>query len=92
MDLKITTVQSWSNVKNNTRSSIPSALRHEVFKNANYKCQECGNTKDNTILEIDHIRPVSQGGSNELDNLQCLCKECNMAKKNRNWKSGEKDD
>ena len=30
--------------------------------------------------EVDHIVPVSAGGSNDRRNLQCLCKKCNNAK------------
>jgi hypothetical protein len=44
------------------------------------KCIWCGRT-DN--LSIDHIIPVTLGGSNEEDNLQCLCLPCNISKGNR---------
>lgn len=65
------------------RAPISRALRHEVFKKSNYTCAECGKTNKETILCVDHIIPVSQGGTDELDNLQCLCEECNQAKSNR---------
>lgn len=31
---------------------------------------------------IDHIIPVSRGGTNELNNLICACWECNTSKNN----------
>lgn len=34
-------------------------------------------------LEIDHVVPLSRGGSNDLDNLQILCKSHNASKSNR---------
>lgn len=71
------------------RNPITPALRHEVFKRDNYRCLECGATNKNTRLHVDHIIPVSQGGSDEFDNLQTLCEECNLAKGNRAWKGGE---
>jgi hypothetical protein len=29
---------------------------------------------------VDHIRPLSNGGTNEKSNLQPLCKSCHMVK------------
>ena len=65
-------------------------LRHLCFKRDNYKCKDCGATKDDCPLEIDHIIPYSMGGRTELDNLQTLCKKCNRAKHTRTWRGGEK--
>lgn len=59
-------------------------LRFEVFQRDNFTCQACGRTpKDGVPLEVDHIVPRSLGGSNAIDNLQVLCKQCNIGKKNR---------
>lgn len=41
------------------------------------RCKYCKN-KDN--LTLDHKIPKIKGGSNELNNLQCLCKKCNGLK------------
>ncbi|MBZ2166988.1 HNH endonuclease [Methanobacterium spitsbergense] len=73
------------------RDPIPPAIRHEVFKRDNYRCLECGKTNKETTLHLDHIRPVTQGGSDELDNLQTLCETCNIAKSNRAWKGGNNE-
>lgn len=65
------------------RTHIPKGLRHEVFKRDNYTCVECGARKeDGAVLHVDHIIPVSQGGTDELSNLQTLCDKCNMNKSN----------
>ena len=40
-------------------------------------CRICGSIDD---LEIDHIKPLARGGSNELENLQILCKKHNREK------------
>ncbi len=64
-------------------------LRHLCFKRDRYRCRDCGATKDDCPLEIDHIVPYSLGGITELDNLQTLCKKCNRAKHTRIWRGGE---
>jgi len=69
------------------RTILGKSLRHEVFKKCNYKCVECGATKETTQLHVDHIIPVSRDGSDELDNLQILCIDCNLAKKNKIFQS-----
>ena len=63
---------------------ISGKTRLDVFERDDYRCQMCGRTVDDGIkLHIDHIIPFSKGGSNEIDNLQVLCHECNLAKNNR---------
>ena len=70
------------------RIPINAALRHEVFVRDGYRCLECGASNQDTSLEVDHIIPVNQGGTDELNNLQTLCMQCNRAKSNRAWKAG----
>lgn len=38
---------------------------------------------DERYLQIDHVEPKSDGGSNHLDNRALLCQPCNQAKSNR---------
>jgi len=44
-------------------------------------CKECLK-KDivTSAVEVDHIVPLSRGGSNEEENLQGLCKPCHSMK------------
>jgi hypothetical protein len=68
--------------KKEERNIIKSNLRNEISKCKNNiidyydgKCQICEfNLKP--LLEIHHILPISQGGTNSLDNLTCLCPTC----------------
>ena len=74
------------------RQSIPDRVRHEVLKRDGYRCRECGASKDEGVtLEIDHIVPVAKGGTNDIDNLQTLCKKCNRGKYTDEWVGGETD-
>lgn len=48
-----------------------------IFKRDGYKCQYCGSNKQ---LTVDHIIPLSKGGTNEIDNLITSCRYCNSKK------------
>lgn len=64
------------------RKSLSKKIRFEVFKRDSFTCQYCGKSAPNIVLEIDHIEPVSKGGSNNLLNLITSCYECNRGKSN----------
>lgn len=64
------------------RKSISKKIRFEVFKRDKFICQYCGRQSPNVILEIDHIEPVSKGGTNDILNLITSCKDCNRGKTN----------
>jgi 5-methylcytosine-specific restriction enzyme A len=59
---------------------IAASVRVDVLSRDGYKCVFCGRNSQETSLEIDHIFPFSQGGSNKPDNLQTLCIDCNRGK------------
>jgi 5-methylcytosine-specific restriction protein A len=42
--------------------------------------------------EVDHVKPLSQGGTDDQDNLQALCKGCHSAKSAREASGGRKLD
>ncbi len=62
---------------------IPASVRVSVLTRDNYKCRFCGRNSTQVQLEIDHIKPFSQGGSHEINNLQTLCIDCNRGKGSR---------
>ncbi|MEE3491250.1 MAG: HNH endonuclease [Methanobrevibacter sp.] len=79
--IKVSLVYNKQSNPKRKRTHIPRGMRHEVFKRDNYTCVECGARKeDGVTLHIDHIIPVSKGGTDELSNLQTLCKACNLNK------------
>jgi hypothetical protein len=65
------------------RKSISKKIRFEVFKRDSFKCQYCGTDATKSILHVDHIHPVSNGGDNSITNLITACFDCNMGKKAR---------
>jgi hypothetical protein len=62
------------------RKNLTKKLRFEVFKRDSFKCQYCGSSSPDVLLEVDHIKPVSDGGLNELTNLITSCFDCNRGK------------
>lgn len=52
----------------------------ELCKSFGNICLRC---KQGKPLTIDHIKPLAQGGSNWIQNIQPLCKECNSVKGNK---------
>ena len=63
------------------RKGIALGLRYKVMKRDGFHCVLCGKTaQDNVCLVIDHIVPVTHGGTNTLSNLRTLCRACNHGK------------
>jgi hypothetical protein len=54
--------------------------RFEVFKRDDFTCRYCGRTSPAVVLEVDHIVPKAEGGSDDEMNLATSCWECNHGK------------
>ena len=68
------------------KRDIPLGLRLEVLKRDGFRCSLCGRSpaiEPGVVLHIDHILPVAQHGTTTLENLQTLCKECNLGKSDK---------
>lgn len=63
--------------------SISKKRRFEIFKRDKFICQYCGQSAPDIILQIDHIQPVSKGGTDDILNLITSCRECNYGKRDR---------
>lgn len=62
------------------RKSLSKKLRFEIFKRDKFKCQYCGKSSPDVLLEVDHIKPVVEGGDNSDINLITACFDCNRGK------------
>lgn len=59
---------------------VPEVVRVAVLAKTKGRCAACGSAQ---TVEIDHIVPVSKGGTSEESNLQPLCRKCNRKKRVR---------
>lgn len=58
-------------------------LRRQLFDRDGWRCRYCGEPLDSTTVTLDHIMPVSRGGTNDADNLASACMMCNSIKSGR---------
>lgn len=65
------------------RKTLSKKIRFEVFKRDKFTCQYCGRMAPDVILEVDHLKPVVDGGDNDIMNLVTSCFDCNRGKGKR---------
>ena len=57
-----------------------SKIRLRILIRDGYCCQYCGSEDATTV---DHVLPISKGGTDDPDNLVAACTRCNYSKGNR---------
>jgi len=62
-----------------TKRSVSETKKKYVASMQNWKCGECS-TQLNAWFEVDHKTRLEYGGSNEVNNLVALCRECHGKK------------
>jgi 5-methylcytosine-specific restriction protein A len=58
-------------------------IRVIVLRRDNWTCLQCNKKLIGSDATVDHRIPLTRGGTNELTNLQAMCRSCNSSKKNR---------
>ena len=59
---------------------IPRDILIRVIRRDNSICQKCRAVLFDREIEVDHIIPISRGGTTTESNLRVLCKKCNRKK------------
>jgi len=65
--------------KKATKRSVSETKKKFVASQQNWKCGHCGDQLT-AWYEVDHIVRLEYGGSNEIDNLVALCRDCHGKK------------
>lgn len=83
---QIVTTPAVSPVQHKTGRTPSAKLKKQIFERDNATCQQCGTNEEKepgVKLVIDHIIPYSKGGETIYENLQVLCRKCNIEKRNK---------
>lgn len=65
------------------RQAVSKGARFDIFRRDGFTCQYCGQSPPDVVLELDHIHPVSRGGTNDEMNLVTSCAACNRGKSDK---------
>jgi len=72
------------------RTAIPRPFVRHVMERDGYMCVYCGQQSSpsvessrKAVLGVDHITPITRGGSSSVENLACCCRLCNNEKNDR---------
>jgi 5-methylcytosine-specific restriction endonuclease McrA len=68
-----------SSGKTGTKRSVSETKKKFVASSQNWKCGDCG-IKLPAWFEVDHRVRLEYGGSNHIDNLVALCRDCHGKK------------
>lgn len=70
----------WNRPKVEGGKTTSRRTRFKVLERDGYRCRYCGKTSDDIAIDVDHVVPVREGGSDDLDNLVAACVDCNSGK------------
>lgn len=62
------------------RRTLDKQKRFAVLHRDKFRCKYCGASPERGQLRVDHIKPVSNGGSDDESNLITSCFDCNSGK------------
>ena len=61
------------------KRNVNNTVKKLIAANQQWKCNKCQNLLD-ASYEVDHIIPLYKNGTNHVNNLQALCRNCHGKK------------
>lgn len=76
-------------IENGTyRSGVTPEIRKYILNRDSYCCGKCKSSySDDRMMQVHHIIPVSEGGTDVRSNLITLCKWCHTDIHERGWEN-----
>jgi predicted restriction endonuclease len=68
-----------NNSNNNITRNVSESVKKHIAAQQQWRCADCLSLLPATY-EVDHIKPLYQGGNNSMANLQALCRNCHGKK------------
>lgn len=65
--------------RNSNKRSVSETKKKYIAANQNWKCKHCSKQLP-AWFEVDHVMKLEYGGSNSIDNLEALCRDCHGKK------------
>lgn len=62
------------------RKQFSKTFRRQVLDKTSGRCAYCGCPLSLNKMQIDHVVPLHNGGTNDIDNLLPSCRSCNHYK------------
>jgi hypothetical protein len=78
-----------------SKAAIAPTVRAAVLARDSFICRACGfggSANFAFALDCDHVQAEINGGKAKAENLQCLCKGCNIAKAGNDWRFAARTD
>lgn len=69
------------------RKPVSKARRKEIYEKYDGHCAYCGCPITYQEMQVDHVVPLANGGTNDLQNLNPSCPACNTFKGDKTIKS-----
>lgn len=75
-------IQLYNYQHTNRRHNLKYTKR-AIYLRDRYTCQYCGKELAQSSVTIDHVMPLSRGGTNHFKNCVAACVKCNTKKSNK---------
>ncbi|WP_312107703.1 HNH endonuclease signature motif containing protein [Lachnoclostridium sp.] len=62
------------------RKAIPKATRLKVYEKCNGHCAYCGCELEYKDMQVEHVKPLSICGADQIENMLPACRSCNHYK------------